>query len=709
LLLLALLLPALLAGWFAWHQHTVVLDEIQDRAQRSVIALEEHAANVLQTHSLMLRQVAGMTQGRPWYQIEADMQLQQTFASLVGNFKQVAAIGIADADGRLRASSVRRSLKGATIADRDYFIAHKNGTARGLFFGQAYMGRMNGVRQFTISIARTNASGAFDGVIFAAVPLDYFTSFWKQFAPSDGSLIPLIREDGMLLARYPAPNTPDRLNPNGPFVTHARHAPHGVYTATSQVDGVERINAYRQVKTYPLYISFSIETRTALQEWRRDMLPAMVMAAVAAIALVAFWLIVIRQSHQQRISAGRWRAIARNLESEVTRRENAEEALRQGQKMEAIGQLTGGIAHDFNNLLAGISGNLELMRIRLEQGRAQDVARHIDAAESVTDRAAALTHRLLAFSRRQTLTPKLTNVNELVISLGELIRGTVGPSIAISTVLDEVLRHTLCDPNQLENALLNLAINARDAMPDGGQLIIETKNTVLDSATAASYGDVPPGEYVTVTVTDTGCGMTGDVLRRAYDPFFTTKPIGQGTGLGLSMVHGFVRQSGGHIHIDSQTGKGTTVQIHLPMHFGEATGIRNNRKPRAVPRTGAGVTVLVVEDEAPLRTLIVEMLDEIGYTTLEAANGAEGMNLLQSSHRIDLLVSDIGLGGSMNGQQLAQAGWRIRPGLKVLFITGYAENTITRDATLGDDMQLISKPFTMEELLGAIAAMTQGS
>jgi signal transduction histidine kinase len=296
--------------------------------------------------------------------------------------------------------------------------------------------------------------------------------------------------------------------------------------------------------------------------------------------------------------------------------DNSREQLVQSQKMEAIGHLTGGLAHDFNNMLTGISGSLELMKTRLAQGRFNDFERYIATAQDATSRAAVLTHRLLAFARRQTLDPKAINANKLVASMEEMVRRTVGPAIHIETVLAIGLWPTLCDPNQLENALLNLCINARDAMPDGGRITIETTNSWLDER-AARQRDMQPGQYVAICVSDTGTGMTADVLIRAFDPFFTTKPTGQGTGLGLSMVYGFARQSAGQVRIYSEVGKGTSVHLYLPRHRGETEEEETETQLDQAPKPGAGETVLIVDDEPSVRMLVAEVLDELGYSAIE--------------------------------------------------------------------------------------------
>jgi len=323
-----------------------------------------------------------------------------------------------------------------------------------------------------------------------------------------------------------------------------------------------------------------------------------------------------------------------------------EEALRQAQKMEAVGQLTGGLAHDFNNLLAGISGSLELMQTRMQQGRLTDVDRYMTAAQGASKRAAALTHRLLAFSRRQTLDPKPTNVNRLAAGMHELIQRTVGPGIPVEVVEASNLWPALVDPPQLENALLNLCINARDAMPDGGRITVETANKWLDEQAARKL-DMPEGQYLSLCVTDTGTGMPPEVVARVFEPFFTTKPIGEGTGLGLSMIYGFAQQSGGQVRIYSEVGQGTTVCIYLPRHYGEIADDDPTAQLAVMPRSEQGETVLIVDDEPTVRMLVSDILEDLGYTAIEAGDSATGLKVLQSDVRIDLLVTDVGLPGGI--------------------------------------------------------------
>lgn len=374
-----------------------------------------------------------------------------------------------------------------------------------------------------------------------------------------------------------------------------------------------------------------------------------------------------------------------------------EEQLRQSQKMEAVGQLTGGLAHDFNNLLTGISGSLEMMQMRMAQGRTADFDRYFMAAQGAVRRAAALTHRLLAFARRQTLDPKPTNANRLISGLEELVRRTVGPNVEVEVVGASGLWPTLVDPNQLENAVLNLCINARDAMPDGGKLTIETANKWIDERAARRH-DLPVGQYISVCVTDTGVGMTPEVIAKAFDPFFTTKPIGEGTGLGLSMIYGFARQSGGQVRIYSEVRQGTTMCLYLPRHTDDTPLDEEGELPKRSDASGDGEVVLVIDDEPTVRMLVAELLGESGYAVIEAPDGPAGLKVLESNVRIDLLITDVGLPGGMNGRQVADAARVSRPNLKVLFITGYAENAVIGKSRLEKGMYVMTKPFQVDML-----------
>jgi signal transduction histidine kinase len=395
--------------------------------------------------------------------------------------------------------------------------------------------------------------------------------------------------------------------------------------------------------------------------------------------------------------------LEQQVEERTAQLRHNEEVLRQSQKMEAVGQLTGGIAHDFNNMLTGIIGSLELLRRRLARGRTDDLDGLIDLGVTSANRAAGLTHRLLAFSRRQSLDSKPVEMNTLVVSMAELLQRSIDESIRLDLQLSDPLWVAEADPNQLESALLNLVINARDAMPDGGRLVVSTANRYLDADFTQDHSNLEAGDYVVLSVTDSGCGMPQSTINRAFDPFFTTKPIGQGTGLGLSMIYGFSKQSGGHVTIESEVGQGTTVSLFLP-RFGGDVPLDHPVASRHAPLAHDGETVLIVEDDPAVRVLVCTVLSDLGYAFVEAGDADSAVPILDSPQRIDLLISDVGLPG-MNGRQLAEIGRQLRSDLKVLFITGYAEHAAVRGGFLDPGMQMITKPFTFDLLTAKVQEM----
>ena len=446
------------------------------------------------------------------------------------------------------------------------------------------------------------------------------------------------------------------------------------------VNAVERRDESGQVR----FIRITVFNATDRRRYERELLEAQRMAEGAGQQL--------RELN---------RTLEARIHEAVNERMHVEEELRQSQKMEAIGQLTGGLAHDFNNLLTGILGNLDLLEMRLGQGRVADLERYINAARGIAQRASTLTHRLLAFARRQTLDPKPTDINRLVAGMEELIRRTMGELYHIEVVRAAGLWATCVDRNQLENALLNLCINARDAMPDGGRLTIETVNRWLDEHVARRR-ELPAGQYVSLSVTDTGTGMSPEVAGRIFDPFFTTKAADKGTGLGLSMIHGFMRQSGGEIRVYSEVGRGTTMCLYLPRHYGETEELEQTVEKRIVESPGSGETILVVDDEPSVRTLVVEVLEELGYLAIEAGDGPTALRLLQSVSRVDLLITDLTLPGGIDGREVADRARTLHSSIRVLFITGYAENAVIGNGQLQPGVQLLRKPFSMQVLASRV-------
>jgi len=386
---------------------------------------------------------------------------------------------------------------------------------------------------------------------------------------------------------------------------------------------------------------------------------------------------------------------------EATSRENAEMQVRQMQKLEAIGQLTGGIAHDFNNMLAIVLGSLELAKHRLDRDRPRAEA-CIDNAIEGAQRAAQLTGRLLAFSRQQALVPQGLDMNKLVGSMSEMLRRTIGEHLHVETVLAGGLWRIYADAAELENALLNLCVNARDAMPDGGKLTIETSNSHLDEAYASAHVEVKPGQYVMMSVTDTGVGMPAEVVEKAFDPFYTTKGVGKGTGLGLSQVYGFIKQSGGHVKIYSEPGVGTTVKLYLPRYSDSATTVENAAaRIRELERAAGEEVILVVEDDDRVRHVSVDSLRELGYSVVQASDAAQALAILEIQPRVDLLFTDVVM-PDMNGRRLAEKALEARPQLKVLYTTGYTRNAIVHNGVLDSDVAFLPKPYTIEQLAGKV-------
>ncbi|WP_246687110.1 MULTISPECIES: CHASE3 domain-containing protein [unclassified Mesorhizobium] len=441
----------------------------------------------------------------------------------------------------------------------------------------------------------------------------------------------------------------------------------------------------------------NLQARALRMEQVEDWLRAGSFAALAAILLLGLYTI--------RESGRRFRAVviaqdalsAKNaaLENEIHTRERAESQLRQVQKMEAVGQLTGGIAHDFNNMLAVITSAMNLAQRKLARGE-HDVETFVEAAADAAARAANLTARLLAFSRQQPLAPQLVDANRLVTGMSDLLRRTLGQSIEIETVLAGGLWKAHADPSQVENAILNLAVNARDAIGEKGKLTIETANCHLDEAYAAGHPEVKAGQYVMIAVTDTGTGMSPDVMARAFEPFFTTKPVNHGTGLGLSQVFGFVKQSGGHVKIYSEPGEGTTIKIYLPRFAGPEEAAPFARLGgKAEP--AATETVLLVEDDARVRSATSAALLELGYTVIEAGSGEEALGKLGENPAIALMLTDIVM-PAMNGRQLAEEAKGRAPSLKIVFMTGFTRNAVVHNGVLDHDVNFIAKPFTLEQL-----------
>jgi signal transduction histidine kinase/CheY-like chemotaxis protein len=692
----SLILPLAIFAVAAWQNWGQLVTSVEDRAQKRAILAAEHALKVFQSNEQVLRRIDDRVHAIRWDDIAASSELNAFLTELPREVDHVEGAGLIRPDGRLANVSGVFPAPPTNLGDRDYFLAARRDPGRTIV-STPVVGRISGQPFFRLSRQR---SGEVDGVIFVSMSPAYFARFYRSITEGEHS-VTMVRGDGTVLVREPAITTGvDVLAPSSGLMSGIARAEQGTYRTVSQLDGVERLHAYHRVGSYPVYVSYGFSLSTVEREWRANLLTFGLVTLLASLALLALSVLALRRARRERQVFAEYRA-------EVGRREDAEARLRQSQKMEAVGQLTGGVAHDFNNLLTVVTGSLDMLRRRMEDGSARDL-RLIENALEGAKRAATLTHHLLAFSRQQPLDPKPLDPNRLVAGMSDLFQRTLGETISIETVLAAGLWRTHADPNQLENAILNLAVNARDAMPDGGKLTIETANAALDEAYASTHADVRAGQYVMVSVSDTGIGMAREVLDRVFEPFFTTKPVGKGTGLGLAQVYGFMKQSGGHVAIYSEPGQGTTVKLYLPRYRGadEVTDITDAGS--AAPQMGAGETILVVEDDEMVRRFTVEALVEAGYRVIEAGDGPTGLRLLDEHPEVALLFTDIVLAGPLNGRRVADEAVRLRPELKVMFTTGYTRNAIIHHGRLDEGLHFLGKPFTASDLLRKVHSVLHG-
>ena len=686
----ALLLPLLLffyASWVGYRNATALADE---RLLRSLDVQQEEALKAFQLIDLTLGNAADLVAGMSDQDISSnEPRLYSEFKKFTDAIPVVQSVWIYDKDGYAIVSSSAHPPPSQSYADRDFYQAHFHADV-GTYDGQIYISQFNGQPFFTVS-RRLNHDGAFAGVVEISVLPSSFLRFYSTLAYTEGLQYGMLRSDGIFLARYPAaPSVAAKaLDEHTGFRRTIAQTPEGgLYTALSPIDGIERRFAVRRFGTTPVYLTAGIATATIRHEWIAAMSAHLIFGIPVTLILFLTLLAVFRRT--------------KRLYQEIDRRSLAEDALRQSQKLEAIGHLIGGVAHDFNNLLTIIIGNLETAQRQLAttaDSAHEKLARRVDNAMHGAQRAATLTKRLLAFSRQQPLSPAALDVNRLLNGLSDFLRRAIGEEVSLEIVGGGGLWPVEADPTELESAILNLAVNARDAMPEGGKLTIEASNSYLDEAYCTRHTDIQPGQYVQLAVTDTGSGMSKDVVDRAFEPFFTTKASGHGTGLGLSQVYGFVKQSGGHVKIYSEVGEGSTVKIYLRRFAGKATAPEEPRPEKAPGRSGE--CILVVEDDADVRTYVTETLASLGYDVLDAGGGDDALRLMDQHQAIVLLLTDVVMPG-MNGRKLAEAARARRPGIKVLFMTGYSRNAIVHQGRLDHGVDLIQKPLSSDQLAATV-------
>ena len=681
-------------GYLAW---VSTRERAEADLMRRVAIAEEHALKVLDTHQLVAARINDLVGNLSDQAILIEEQvLHGQLAQEIKNLPQVQTALVIGRNGHpLVSATVYPVNRNLDLSDRAHFQALRE-QADPYYVSVIEVGRLDSERHFFLSRRKESEPGSFDGVITVTVSPQYFQDFYNKLV--DGSpdyTAGLVRTDGVDLVRYPMPAAGTHRDQNL-LNAAAEHAEGGVFRARSGIDGVDRLAAYDKLPNYQAYAMVARSWDSIVAEWQHTMLTHLLFGVPATLGLVALSLLALRRTRLEQAAMQEAREATRQ-------RDAAEEALRQSQKMEAIGHLTGGVAHDFNNLLTVVMGNIELAQRQLEnwtEGAQDRMRRTLSQAMRGAQRGAMLTQRLLAFSRRQPLSPKPLDLNKLVGGLTEFLRRSLGETVELETVGAAGLWKVEADPVQLEAALLNLAVNARDAMPNGGKLTIETANVQLNEDYCRRHAEVKPGPYVQIAVTDTGSGMSRQVLERAFEPFFTTKVAGQGTGLGLSQVFGFVKQSGGHITIYSEPGEGTTVKIYLPRLFAELR--EEVSVEREIPGAVPGERVLVVEDDEEVRLYIADLLRGLHYQVIEAADATSALaEFARGNARFDLLLTDVVLPG-MNGRRLADEVVARTNGIKVLFMTGYSRNAIVHHGRLDPKVEMIQKPFTEAALAARI-------
>jgi signal transduction histidine kinase/CheY-like chemotaxis protein len=691
--------PITLFAVASWLNYDTAFREARLRLINATDAINQHAQKVFETAELILGQVAERTDNMDWNEIAQSADLHRMLQDL-GSRPRVAAIGLVGPDGTVVASNIGFPQAPVRLSERSYVTVDRP-TSGPLLIGSIAPSAFSGKPEFLIARYKPNApQGGTNNLIFVALQTDNFLDYSHSVIDPAEYLLNMSRLDGAVLVRFPGDQLVGQvLTPASQFRQNIARSPEqGSYETASQLDGIRRLFAYRKVADYPIYVSVGLTRAAIVNGWLRLMGSHLIFGLPAMAMLIVLCFYALRRSGE----ADRATAAA---VAETERRKAAEETLRHAQRMEAIGQMTGGVAHDFNNLLTAVTGNLDM--ILRGASNEERVKRLAQAALRATMRGERLTQQLLMFSRRQMLRPETLNLNRLLLEFEGLMERAVGDRGRVQLMLDPALDPANVDQVQFEAAILNLVVNARDAVGDDGTIVVETRNITLDEIYAAANPEVKPGAYVLVSVTDKGSGIAVTDLPRVFEPFFTTKDIGKGSGLGLSQVYGFVKQSGGHIKIDSEIGAGTTVKLYLP---------RSSERPAEVARQGVvplrtatgGETVLVVEDDEAVLATAIESLEDLGYRVLVAHNGSDALEIIKSVPHIDILFSDIVMPGGINGAELAAEARRLRPTMKVLLTSGYTGAALSSDHGLPADVPVLGKPYRREDLAARLRVIIGG-
>jgi two-component system NtrC family sensor kinase len=681
LLVLSIVGPLTIFAFASWYDWRETYDRSILQASRTVQILREHALKVFEANEFAIDQVGDRIQGLDWPAIRRSEDVHRYLARLARHQRSVSSILLIAPDGKAASMSSMFPVPDVDMSDRAFFIAAKNGEL-GTHIGEPITGRLTGAHLVVISRPRVAADGKFNGVIAVAVSLDRFSDFYRDITSVAENSVTLGRTDGAVLAREPPITTgASKLTPASGFMRSIRTGG-TVYRTIGELDGIERVHSIVPVGNYPVYVSYGVSVTAMRKQWLLDVLLFGAFATSAAIALFAVSLLALRRVRNEQRLTRQW-------QEEVQRRESAEAALRQTQKMEALGQLTGGVAHDFNNMLMVIGGNVEMLKKKVGPGAERQIA----AIEHAAHSGEALTRKLLAFSRRRLVQSRAIELGPFVPKVADLVKPSLPPEIELTIDIPADVWPVQADADDLELSLVNIVLNARDAMPDGGIVTIAACNRTLDPADANT--DRLAGDFVALSIRDNGTGIAGDHLSRVFEPFFTTKEVGRGTGLGLSQVYGFAKQNGGAVTIDSEPGKGTTVMLFLRRSEPPAP----EAPPRAAPITPPG-KVLLVEDNGDVAEATTAMLQSLGCR-VKHANGAEpALEMLASGEKVDLVFSDIVMPGGIDGVALARVLRGRYAALPVLLTTGYSD---AAQKAAVEMFPILLKPYSIDALRQALA------
>jgi two-component system, NtrC family, sensor kinase len=689
LIIAVIVVPVVLFATAAWVNYVAAFRDARERVDRARDAINEYALKVFESDELILDRIAEHIAVKDRSALIGSQEFYQYLRQFDGK-PQISAVGLVIPGLGLAASNLVFPPPTIDVGPPNYLRVDRRGKEP-IYIGAAVSGTFTQVPQFSvIRLDRASAQEAGTGLLFVSVKLSDFAGYYRTIIDLKHFLVTVIRSDGAVLARSPGDDWVGKiLSSNSHFRQAIAGEPKsGSYDGASELDGIERLFSYRQLADYPVYVSVGLKRSAVIEGWAWLMAGHLAIGLPACICLFLLALVALRRSR-----AADAALVAVQVHSE--RREVAEASLHHIQKMDIVGQLTGGIAHDFNNLLAVISGNLELI-LRKPQDSTR-IVRVAKAAYQAAERGQRLVEQLLMFSRRRVMQPSTLDTNRVLLEFESLVRQAAGPSIELRLRLDPALDNSNIDRAQFEAAVLNLVVNARDAIPKSGRLTIETANVVIDGPSANEGSEIAPGPYVMVSVRDNGVGIESSVLPHVFEPFFTTKEVGKGSGLGLSQVYGFATESGGHVRINSQISRGTTVRLYLPKSA-EPVADTENRSVIAGAQQSGGGTVLVVDDDESVLETAKETVADLGYRVLSARNGREALEVLQSSDRVDLLFSDIVMPGGINGIQLAEEARRLRPTLKVLLTSGYTGAVLADRHGLPQHFPVLGKPYRRDQL-----------